>query len=270
MNPRDYFNRKVVIITGASSGIGRALAQAAAAHGARVGLIARDAARLDAATAACRAIGAISAARAADVCDPSAVTAAIAGIQAELGPCDILIASAGIHRFSNGRKFVPENAAAVVETNLIGVIHSIGAVIGEMIERRTGHLVAISSLAGYMGLPTVGAYSASKAGVITLMNSLSLDLRDSGVAVTTICPGFIDTPMLGERDRSVIRGLVSPADAAERILTAVSRKRRFYSFPFRTWFYARLGSLMPHGLFAWVWGRLVRMKRRWKEQAERS
>lgn len=269
MSPRDYFNRKVVIITGASSGIGRALAEAAAAHGARVGLLGRDARRLDEAVAACRASGP-AAARTADVCDRPALAAAIAQLEAELGLCDILIASAGIHRFSNGRKFVAENAASVVETNLIGVIHSIGAVIGGMVDRRTGHLVAISSLAGFMGLPTVGAYSASKAGVITLMNSLSLDLRDSGVAVTTICPGFIDTPMLGDRDRSVIRGLVTPADAAQRILTAIASRRRICSFPFRTWFYARLGSLMPHWLFAWVWGRLVKMKRRWKEQAERA
>lgn len=270
MNRRDYFNRKVVIVTGASSGIGRALAEAAAAHGARVGLIGRDARRLDDAAAACRASGP-AAARTADVCDRPALTAAIAQLETELGgPCDILIASAGIHRFSNGRKFVAENAAAVVETNLIGVIHAVGAVIGGMVERGRGHVVAISSLAGFMGLPTVGAYSASKAGVIAFMNSLSLDLRDSGVAVTTICPGFIDTPMLGDRDRSVIRGLVTPADAAERILKAIAGRRRIYSFPFRTWFFSRLGSLLPHWLFAWVWGRLVKMKRRWKEQAERA
>jgi len=251
MRRETFWQDQRVIITGASSGIGRALAEALVARGARLGLISRRQTQLtELAESLNRGTGLLPAATAtADVTRADEVQQAVAAIERELGPCDVLIASAGIHIPTPGPRFSPADANAVIATNVQGVINAIGAVLPGMVERRRGHVVAIASMAGLLGLPGVAAYSASKAAVITLMESLSIDLRRYGIRTTTICPGFVDTPLLKDHDRSKLKFLISAREAAERTLRAVEGGKAEAWFPWRMWAVARLGRALPKAIY---------------------
>lgn len=186
---------------------------------------------------------------AADVTLAPSVQAAVAQIQETLGPCDIMIANAGVLQRTPGWSFDAAAVDAVIRTNVLGVTNSFAAVLPEMVAARRGHIVAVASIAAMLGLPGVGAYSASKAAVVTLMQSLSVDLHRYGVKTTTICPGFIDTPLLPAEERRRARGMMSVEFAAERTAWAIERGRREYWFPRRTWLAAWIGKHLPHGLY---------------------
>lgn len=257
--PRDLFwRRKCVLITGASSGIGWSLAEHVAARGAQVGLLARRRDRLVELASRIRAAGGRAEVAVADVRDPDQTSRAVASLEAALGPCDILVANAGVHRYSPGDRFSAAEANLVFATNVGGVINTLAAVLPGMVCRRGGHIVAVASLAGLLGLPEVGAYSASKAAVITLMQSLRVDLHHYGIRVTTICPGFVDTPMIADHGRDVLKCIL-PVDAAvRRIAAAIERGRSVYCFPTALWLAARVGRVLPEGLYRQVCKRLPR------------
>jgi NADP-dependent 3-hydroxy acid dehydrogenase YdfG len=249
MKPDAFWRDQCVLITGASSGIGAATAQHLAACGARVGLIARRTELLDSLTSVIRARGQPAAFAPADVTDFDALTAAARSLQKELGPCGVLVANAGIYRMSRVTDFDPVKAHAVVAANLQGVINAVAAVLPGMIERRRGHLAAVSSIAGLVALPSMGVYRASKAGVIALMDSLRVDLHPLGVKVTLIGPGFVDTPMITDRERATVKNLVRADDAARRIARAIARGRRECWFPWSTWALARAAHWLPWGVY---------------------
>ncbi len=242
MNHDPFWTDKRVFITGASSGIGRGLALHLAARGARVGLIAR---RRDALEDVGREIASIAggepgrcALAVADVVDAEATRQAVQSLEAALGPCDLMIANAGIHRWTPGWDFRSADVDAVIQTNVCGVAHTFDAVLPGMIQRRRGHLVAVSSLAAKLGLPEVAAYSASKSAVVALIESLRVDLRPLGIRATVVCPGFVDTPMIeGMGDRRLERTL-SVAQCCERIRRAIERNA------VRAWFPRRLAWLL--------------------------
>jgi short-subunit dehydrogenase len=258
MNRNPFWRDKCVIITGASSGIGWALAEHLATRHARLGLLARRGAVLEELAAKLRTDGTSVAAAVADVCDPEQTRAAIARLEQALGPCDVLIASAGIHRYTPGDGFDVANANAVVTTNVQGVINAIGAVLPGMLARRRGRVVGIASIAGMLGLPQVAAYSASKAAVVTLMESLRVDLARYGLKVTTICPGFVNTPMIRGHWPKLLLFLLQPPEAARRITRAIERGRAEYWFPRPLWLVARLARTLPHGVYRRLVTRLVR------------
>ncbi len=255
-----FWREKCVLITGASSGIGWRLAELLAASGAKVGLTARREARLAELASQIASRGGRAALAAADVADLAQVRAAMQSLEAELGPCDVLIANAGIYRKTPGRAFDPVKADAVVAVNLQGVIHAVGAVLPGMVQRRCGHLAAVSSIAGTLGLPGAAAYSASKAAVITLMESLRVDLRPLGVKVTTICPGFVDTPLITDADRAAIKNIISAEDAAHRIARAIERGRAECAFPRLTRLSTRVAKLLPCSLYDRIMGRYPEME----------
>jgi short-subunit dehydrogenase len=215
--------RPVVIVTGASSGIGRALVTRLAAEGYRVGLIARRRDRLEAAAAAIEVSGGSAAASVADVGDCAALRAAVREIEAQLGPADVMVANAG---FAAPTRVDTLNTAEVEETfrvNVLGVIYSVEAVLPGMLNRGHGHLLAISSLAAFKGLPSESAYCASKAAVNAYMEGLRIALRKRGVVVTTICPGFVQTEM-SPMD-SATPFLMTADQAAARITRLIARRR---------------------------------------------
>ena len=265
-----FWTDRTVIITGASSGIGHALALHLTELGAKLGLIARRRAQLQQLRESIRARGGTAELAVASVDEPDAVRIAVALLEKHLGPCDVLIANAGIHRESPGFAFNVANANAVITTNVLGVVNSLGAVLPGMVRRKRGHIVAISSMAGMIGLPEVGAYSASKAAVVRLMESLRIDLARTGVKVTTICPGFIETPLIADHERGALLFLMSPTQAARRIARAIERGRAEYWFPWQTWLLTRIVRALPGGLYSRLIGWSVRHARRRSVRTERQ
>ncbi|MCA1816751.1 MAG: SDR family NAD(P)-dependent oxidoreductase [Acidobacteria bacterium] len=246
----DWSNR-VVLVTGASSGIGRSLAVELGGRGASVGLVARRAESLNEVAREVEAAGGRALALAADVTDAAAVRAAAESLRAKFGAVDVLVANAGVGTLTDDYARLGGQVAETVEINLHGAANSVAAVLPEMIARGQGHLVAISSLASYRGLPKSGAYCASKAAMNALFESLRLDLKGTGVIVTIIKPGFIKTPLTAGREAQMPY-LMELDDATRKILRAIETRRTSYAFPWQLASLVRLGRLMPDRLYDWV------------------
>ena len=183
-----------VFLTGASSGIGEALARHYAAQGATLGLFARREAEL--ARIASALAPASIATYPGDVRDAAALARAGADFIARFGVPDVVVANAGISRgVLTGEAVDMPVFKDVFDTNVQGMVQTFQPFVAAMVEARRGALVGVASVAGFRGLPGSGAYSASKAAAITYLESLRVELAGSGVAVVTICPGFIATPM---------------------------------------------------------------------------
>jgi NAD(P)-dependent dehydrogenase (short-subunit alcohol dehydrogenase family) len=239
------FRDRVALVTGAASGIGRAVALALAGQGARVAALDIQAKGLEA--LAGELTGRPLATAVADVTDLAGTRAAVADLEAQLGPTDLLLAAAGVGRETSAINFRAEDVAAMIAANLVGVANTIDAVLPGMRERGAGHLAAVSSLASYRGLPRMAGYCASKAGVNALLDALRVELLPLGIAVTTICPGWVRTPMTA--------GLPIPAsammdvgEAARRIVAALAARRSFVAFPARLAWQVWLLRHLPRGL----------------------
>lgn len=168
---------------------------------------------------------------------------------ARAGVPDIVIANAGISRGT--LTDIADDLAAfrsVFDTNVLGVIHAFHPFVASMRERRRGALVGVASVAGFRGLPGSGAYSASKAAVITYLESLRVELAGSGVSVLTICPGYIATPMTA-RNPYRMPFLLDADAAAERIAGAIARRKRFYVLPWQMALVGRLLRLLPRPVY---------------------
>jgi short-subunit dehydrogenase len=219
----NYGGSPVAIITGASSGIGRALAVQLGAAGYRLGLIARRRALLDATALTIVSAGGRAVAAVADVGDRRALRATIESVESQLGPVEVMVANAG---FGAPTRLDPLNTEDVEETirvNVMGVIYSIEAVLPGMLARRRGHVLAVSSLAAFKGLPGESAYCASKAAVNAYMESLRIAVRTRGVVVTTVCPGFVSTAMT---PMEASTPFIMPAEAAAARIARVIKKRK--------------------------------------------
>ena len=236
------WTQKVVLITGASSGIGRALALELGRRGARLGLTARREEELLRVAEEVGRAGGEALALPADVRNAEAMKEAAARVREKWGRVDVLVANAGMSTTTAGTRLDAGEAGDVISINVLGVVNSVAAVLPDMLERKSGHLVAISSLASYRGMPKSGAYSASKAAVSTFFESLRVDLSRSGVDVTVIHPGFIRTPLTEGRKKK-LPFLLEVDDAACRIVRAVERRARTYAFP---WQLASLVRVIKH------------------------
>jgi NAD(P)-dependent dehydrogenase (short-subunit alcohol dehydrogenase family) len=251
----DTFAGRVVLITGAGSGLGRQLALTLAGEGAAIAAVDLAADTLAKLTDALP--GKPVATAVGDVTDRPGLHAAVADVSRRLGPIDILIANAGIGRETAADPFPAADFEAQIRVNLIGVANSIETVLPGMLQRGRGHLVGISSLASYRGLPKMAGYCASKAGVNALLDALRLEVQPRGVAVTTICPGWIRTPLTAHI-RVPQPYLMEVEDAARRIVEAIRRRRPFYAFPPRAARRVRLLRWLPPGMSDWALRRLLR------------
>ena len=252
----DSFRDRVVLITGAASGIGRALAHRLAAEGARIAAVDLQAAALDTLAGELRGPGHIACA-VGDVTDLAGLRAAVATLEGQLGPTDLLIASAGIGRKTSADEFSALEINAHIQVNLIGVVNSIDAVLAGMRQRRRGHLAVLSSLASYRGLPLMAGYCASKAGVNALFDSLRVELTSFNIAVTTICPGWIRTPLTAPL-RLASGDVMEVEQAARIIVEALRRRRPFLAFPARMVWQLRLLRYLPRPLSDWMTRRHLR------------
>jgi short-subunit dehydrogenase len=226
------WNPRTVLITGASSGIGAALAEALAAPGRRLALGGRNAQRLAAVAERCRAAGAEPAPMAIDLRHGDRLRAWIAAEP----PPDLLIANAGVSGGSAG-------SAEIVAVNLQAAIDTVEAALPRM--RAPAQIALMSSLAGFNGMPSAPVYCASKAAVRIYGDALRARLRGHGIAVSTICPGFVATPLTA-RNPFPMPLLMTSQDAARRILRGLARRRAMIAFPRRLYWLARLTALLPH------------------------
>lgn len=186
---------KVALITGAGRGIGRATAVAFAQEGIHVGLVGRTLENLQQVAEELKQYDVKVAYASANVADLDSITKAVESIREELGPIDILVNNAGISKFGNFMELTPEEWTNIIDVNVKGVYYTTRAVLPEMLERNTGDIINISSTAGHKGAPITSAYTASKAAVIGLSESLMLEVRKKNIRVTTLTPSTVATDM---------------------------------------------------------------------------
>jgi len=239
---------ETAVITGASTGIGRALACELARAGVRVGLVARNEERLRAVEEEIRAAGGTAAVAPADVADREALFSAVAALRETLGPIDLAIANAGIGQTPGPGEADLDTTERLYRVNVFGALALFAAVRPEMEARGRGHLVGIASIAGYQAFPGKGAYSGTKAALRMQLEALRAELAPRGIAVTTVNPGFIRTP-LTDRNEFDMPFLMEPGPAARRIVRAIRRRRAVYDFPFRMAMVSRLLRLLPRRLY---------------------
>jgi len=231
-----------VVITGASSGIGEALARHYLAAGAEVALIARRPVNAE------RAIS-----YSLDVTDEAALAAAARDFLDRFGAPDLVIANAGISSGTRGAD--PSDLAKlrrVLDVNVAGLAATLAAFAPAMREAGRGTLAGIASVAGFRGLPGNGAYCASKAAAIAWLESLRAELHGSGVSVVCICPGYIDTPMT-QVNRFRMPFLLSADEAARRIARAIAARRRLAVIPWQM----ALVSVLLRAMPGWLYDRLA-------------
>jgi short-subunit dehydrogenase len=238
-----------VVITGASSGIGEALAVHYAQRGARLGLIGRNDVRLQDVAALCRAAGATKVETGViDVRSHRELQGWVADFDIRF-PIDLLIASAGIVGGvpSPGTYESPDVSRDIFAINVLGTINAVHAALPGMLRRGSGQIAVISSLAGFVSLPDLPSYSAAKNAIMKFALSLRDALSARGIRVNVACPGFVDTPMAAQ-----LRGnkafLVTPQVAAEAIAHGLAQDQRIIAFPFLLASLTRLAAFLP----AWL------------------
>ncbi len=223
---------KSVLITGGSSGIGAALAREAARRGARVGLLARREKRLRQLAAELSATGAQAAWARGDVTDGEGLHRALDALAAELGGADVLVANAGYAHPEYPQRCETGSALKLYDTNLLGALRTIDWALPRFLEAGSGHLVGMASIASFLGFPNSASYCGGKAAMRIHLQSLRVSLKSHGIAVTTVCPGYVKSeltqtvsyrmPLLWETDR-----------AARKIADAIERRRGELIFPWQ-------------------------------------
>jgi short-subunit dehydrogenase len=239
------------IITGASSGIGAALARELSRRGHSLGLIARRAEMLDALVAELKTP---AVALPCDVTDSAAVREAVAKGEAALGGAfDLAVANAGVGVTFTAKHFNLDDALRMVNVNVIGTMVLFDAVVPKMIERRSGHFAGVASLAGLRGMPTASVYSATKAAMQAFLEASRIELARYGVAVTTINPGFVVSAMTDKNDFKM-PFLMSAERAAGIIADGLQRRARVVQFPLPMSLLMRFARALPNAVYDKVMG----------------
>jgi len=242
-----------VIVTGASSGIGAAVAvEFARSVHANVVLLARRMEQLEAVAEQVREAGGQALPIPCDVSDAAAVQLAVDRTRAEFGPVDIALANAGMGTPMSMKNFTAERVERTMAVNFLGATHLYAAVLPHMLERGSGTIVGVSSIAGFRGLPSSGPYSASKAALSTMLESMRLELRGRGITVTTVHPGFVKTPMT-DPNSFPMPFLVSVDRAAKIVTRGILKRRREVNFPWQMVLLMRLVRWMPD----WIYDRVM-------------
>jgi short-subunit dehydrogenase len=239
-----------VFLTGASSGIGEALARHYAAGGATLGLLARRGDLLRSLKASLDAPGDIYPC---DVRDLAAVSAAADDFIARFGVPDLVIGNAGVS-FGTLTEHAEDAAVfrEVLDINVMGLVNTFHPFVRPMRNRGSGTLAGIASVAGFRGLPGATAYSASKAAAIRYLEGLRVELRSSGVRVTTLCPGYIATPMTS-RNPYPMPFILQADDAARRFARAIASGTSYAVIPWQMAIAGRVLAVLPN----WLYDRLV-------------
>lgn len=247
-----------IFITGASSGIGESMARLYARQGAQLGLVARRAEFLERIADELEPRPAVYVL---DVRDADALKAAATDFINRFGVPDIVIANAGVSRGTLTE--MPGDLKVfqdVFDINVMGMVNTFHAFVEPMKKQQRGTLVGIASVAGFRGIPGGGAYSASKAAAISYCESLRVELRGEGIAVVTICPGYIKTPMTAV-NKFKMPFLIDVDEAVVRFARAIEAKTSFTVVPWTMGIAARILRLVPNWLYDRVFSRMPRKPR---------
>ncbi|MBI3515724.1 MAG: SDR family NAD(P)-dependent oxidoreductase [Proteobacteria bacterium] len=236
-----------VWITGASSGLGRAVALRYAGAGAMVAASARSAEAMATLAAAPAAAGRIHAFPV-DVTDRVAMVDTVARIEAALGPIELAILNAGTHEPVDAQHFDAAVFDRLFAVNLTGTVNGLHAILPRLIARRTGQVALVASVAGYGGLPTAAAYGATKAAMINLAEALKFDLDPLGVRLSLVNPGFVRTP-LTDQNPFPMPALMEVDDAARALVRGLARGGFEVTFPRRFTYVVKLLRLLPYRLY---------------------
>ena len=239
-------DRSCVWVTGASSGIGRAVALKFSAAGWAVAASARGGEALEklAAEDPNRNIRPAPV----DITDPDAVARVVEQIESDIGEISLAVLNAGIYLPVRGQDFTADAFRRSFDLNLMGTVHCLDAWLSKVIARRRGHVAIVSSVAGYRGLGSAAAYGASKAALINMAEALKIDLADHGIKVQVVTPGFVKTPAT-DSNPFPMPFLVSPEEAGERIYSGLMSERFEITFPRRFTFLLKIGRCLPYSLY---------------------
>jgi short-subunit dehydrogenase len=239
---------QTIVITGASSGIGEALALHYAQAGARFGLIGRSQTRLERVADQCRRRGAQAKIGVVDVRSRTDIRAWLEAFD-DGHPVGLLFANAGIMagRPADGILEPPDMAHALVETNVLGTLNVVQPLLPRMIARGSGQIAIISSIAGFIPLPDAPSYGASKAATLSYGLALRGLLAPQGIKVSVVCPGYVRTPMMAQ-ESGPKPNAIDPAAAARLIASGLERDKPVITFPFLFSLMTRIGGLLPDRL----------------------
>lgn len=240
-----------VLITGASSGIGRALALEYARRGAHVVVTARREAELAAVCAQIREAGGRAEHLVCDVADPSAAYGIAKRAEELVGRLDMVVANAGVSASTHASRLALDTMVRTIDVNVRGAMATLMGAIPSMLERRRGHLVGVSSLAGRRALPGAADYSASKAALAVFMEGLRLDLAPAGLRVTDVQPGFVDTPLTARNDFPM-PFLWDATKTARFVADRLERAPSMIAFPAPLRLLSRLSTMIPLSVHAFV------------------
>ena len=248
---------KTIWVTGAGKGIGRALALRLAEDGHRVAVSARTVADLeDLAKSAEESAGKIIPFPL-DITKAETVPETVEAIEREIGPLDLAVLNAGTHQAMWLDDFKAESVRHLMEVNFMGTVNCLDPLIHRFRARGKGHIAVVASLAGYRGLPSAGAYAASKAGLIALSEALKPELDKVGVRLTLVNPGFVDTP-LTRANEFEMPFLISQEDAVDQIMKGLKRTGFEIAFPLPMKLIMRCLRMLPYRLFFFLTRRMVK------------
>jgi short-subunit dehydrogenase len=248
-------SRGVIWITGASTGIGRALALSYANDGYQVAASARSADKLRELEQASRNIRAFPL----DVTDAAAAKAACAAIESALGPVDLAVLNAGVWHPMSASNYDVAQVKDSIDVNYLGVVNALQPVMQSMMARKAGHIAIVSSVAGYRGLPKGAAYAPTKAALISLAESLNIDLKLRNVTMTVINPGFVATPMTAV-NTFPMPFIISEDEAVAAIRRGLNRGKFEIVFPGRMALMMKTFRLMPYNLYFWTADEITKRK----------
>jgi len=251
---------KVLWITGASSGIGRACSIDAASRGYKLAITARRLEKLESLKHELVAKGISEDSvfiSTADVTSSEQVNKAYLEIVKHFGSIDILLANAGSHTPSTAKKFDVQAYKKLFDVNFFGALNCIEAVLDKMLSDKSGHIVAVSSVAGYSALPTAACYGASKSALTYFLDSLRFDLRPKGIDVTVISPGFVRSELTDKNEFDM--PFIIEADlAAKYMLDGIERRDFEVHFPYRFTLGLKFLRLLPQRLYHFIISKTIK------------
>ena len=242
---------RTVLVTGASSGIGRALVLEYARRGANVVASARREVELASLVEVVKAAGGRASYRVCDVTDTAAATELVKAADRDLGSLDLVISNAGVGGSTHASRLDMSSVARMIDVNVRGAIAPLVAAIPIMLAHQQGQLVGVSSLAGRRALPTAAAYNASKAALSMFLETLQIDLEPTGIRITDVQPGFVDTEIVAKNEFPM-PFLWSAEKAARVIANRLERAPRIIAFPFPMDLLTRASKHLPFALHAAV------------------